>query len=79
MHPAIFMQTMNNLFSNMLDSNMAVFLDDILVYFIYGEGKLHVTERKYWYAYISIHSTVSLRSAASYTIIQYSSGFDITP
>ena len=30
--PAIFMQTMNNLFFNMLDSEMALFLDDILVY-----------------------------------------------
>ena len=30
--PATFMQTMNNLFSNILDSSMAVFLDDILVY-----------------------------------------------
>ena len=30
--PAIFMQTMNNLFSNMLDFGMAVFLDDILVF-----------------------------------------------
>ena len=30
--PAMFMQTMNNLFSGMLDFGMAVFLDDILVY-----------------------------------------------
>ena len=30
--PATFMQTMNNLFSNMLDFSMAVFLDDILMY-----------------------------------------------
>ena len=30
--PATFMQTMNNLFSNMLDSSIAVFLDDILMY-----------------------------------------------
>ena len=30
--PATFMQTMNNLFSEMLDSGMVVFLDDILVY-----------------------------------------------
>ena len=30
--PAMFMQTMNNLFSDMLDSGVAVFLDDILVY-----------------------------------------------
>ena len=30
--PATFMRTMNNLFSDMLDSGVAVFLDDILVY-----------------------------------------------
>ena len=30
--PAMFMQTMNNLFSNTLDFGVAVFLDDILVY-----------------------------------------------
>ena len=30
--PATFMQTMNNLFSDMLDFGVAVFLDDILMY-----------------------------------------------
>ena len=30
--PATFMHTMNNLFSDMLDSGVAVFLDDILMY-----------------------------------------------
>ena len=30
--PATFMQTMNNLFSDMLDSGIAMFPDDILVY-----------------------------------------------
>ena len=30
--PATFMRTMNNLFLDMLDSGMTVFLDDILVY-----------------------------------------------
>ena len=30
--PAMFMQTMTNLFSDMLDSGVAVFLDDILMY-----------------------------------------------
>ena len=30
--PATFMQTMNNLFSNMLDFRMAVFLDNIFVH-----------------------------------------------
>ena len=31
--PAMFMHTMNDLFSNMLHFSMVVFLDDILVYF----------------------------------------------
>ena len=30
--PATFMHTMNNLFSDILDSKMSVFLDDILLY-----------------------------------------------
>ena len=30
--PDTFMQTMNNLFSNVLDFGLAVFLDNILVY-----------------------------------------------
>ena len=30
--PATFMQTMNNLFLDMLDSGVAVFLDNILMY-----------------------------------------------
>ena len=30
--PTTFMRTMNNLFSDMLDSGVAVFLDDILMY-----------------------------------------------
>ena len=30
--PAMFMQTMKNLFSNMLNSGVVVFLDDILMY-----------------------------------------------
>ena len=30
--PATFMQTMKNLFSKILDSSIAVFLDDILIY-----------------------------------------------
>ena len=30
--PATFMRTMNNLFSNMLDRGVVVFLDDVLIY-----------------------------------------------
>ena len=70
--PATFMQTMNNLFSNMLDSGVAVFLDDIFVYSCMDEEALYIVRKKYWHAYISIHSTVSLRSAAAYTTVQCS-------
>ena len=69
--PATFMQTMNNLFSDMLDSSMVVFLDDILAYSCMVDG--HYTYwKKYLHAYGSIHSTVSLRSVASYTAVQCS-------
>ncbi len=30
--PATFMRTMNNLFSNLLDRGVVVFLDDVLIY-----------------------------------------------
>ena len=70
--PAMFMQTMNNLFLDMLDSGVAVFLDNILVYSgMVDKSTLHYW-KKYWHAYISIHSTVSLRSVASYTTVQHS-------
>ena len=35
--PATFMRTMNNLFSDMLDSGIVVFLDNILMYSAYGQ------------------------------------------
>ena len=41
--PATFMRTMNNLFSDMLDSGVAVFLDDILVYSSTVRRTLYVT------------------------------------
>ena len=39
--PATFMQTMNNLFSDMLDSGVAVFLDNILHVLMYSKNTLH--------------------------------------
>ena len=43
--PAMFMQTMNNLFSNMLDSSMAVFLDDISRVLVHGIRALHIIRK----------------------------------
>ena len=39
--PATFIHTMNNLFSNMLDSGVVVFLDNILVYVKRRQDGLH--------------------------------------
>ena len=44
--PTIFMLTMNSLFSNMLDSGMAVFLDDILVYSYMVQGYFTLLKRE---------------------------------
>ena len=69
--PATFIQIMNNLFSDILDPGVVVFLDDILMYFHMVKEHFILLE-KYWCAYVSIHYTVSLRSAASYTTVQCS-------
>ena len=36
--PEMFMQTMNNLFEDMLDQGVVVFLDDMLIYSTMSEG-----------------------------------------
>ena len=43
---AMFMQTMNNLFLDMLDSGVVVFLDDILVYSCIVEEHFTLLENK---------------------------------
>ena len=53
--PAMFMQTMNNLFSNMLDFGMVVFLDDILVYLCYSEGTIHMLLKKVLVLLMSVY------------------------
>ena len=70
--PATFMQTMNNLFSDMLDSGMAVFLDDILVYSCMVDKNFTLLEQVLVHLHVSICSTVSLRSVASYATVQRS-------
>ena len=43
--PAIFMQTMKNLFVDMLDKRVVVFLDEVLIYSIIAEEDLELLEK----------------------------------
>ena len=43
--PAMVMQTMNNLFEDMLDEGVVVFLDDILIYSTTSEGHFKLLEK----------------------------------
>ena len=70
--PATFMHTMNNLFSDMLDSGMAVFLDDILMYSCMVDKHFTLLEQVLACLHVSIHYTVSLRSVAFYATVQHS-------
>ena len=62
---------MKNLLYDVLDSGVAVFMDDILIYS--RKVKEHfMLLKKYWHAYVNIHSTVGSRSVASYATVQNS-------
>ena len=69
--PAIFMHTMKKLFFDMLYFGMAVVLNDIVVYSCIVKEHFLLL-KKVLESYISIYSTVSLRSAVSYTMVQCS-------
>ena len=43
--PAIFMRMMNNLFEDMLDQGVVVFLDDMLIYSTTVEGHFKLLEK----------------------------------
>ena len=43
--PEMFMQTMNNLFEDMLDQGVVVFLDDVLIYSTTLEGDFKLLEK----------------------------------
>ena len=45
--PATFMQTMNNLFKDMLDQGVVVFLDDVLIYSTTLQGHFKFLEKKF--------------------------------
>ena len=45
--PATFMQTMNNLFEDMLDQGVVVFLNDVLIYSTTSEGHFKLLEKMF--------------------------------
>ena len=71
--PATFMWTMNNLFSNMLDSGVAVFLDDILIYSCMVKKHFMLLKKVLVCLCQYTFYCISLRSVASYTTVQCSS------
>ena len=76
--PATFMRTMNNLFSDMLDSGVAVFLDDILVYSGTIEEHFTLLERvlarlRQYTFYCKLKKCSFLRNSTTFL------GFDVTP
>ena len=76
--PATFMQTMNNLFLDMLDSGVAVFLDDILVYLGMVDKHFTLLEKvlvclhQYMF-YCKLNKCSFLRNSTTFL------GFDVTP
>ena len=76
--PAIFMQTMNNLFVDMLDKGVVVFLDDMLIYSTMGGEHFELLEKvfahlhKYKF-YCKLKKCSFLWRTTTFL------GFDITP
>ena len=76
--PAMFMQTMNNLFLDILNSGVAVFLDDILVYSCTINEHFTLLEQVlvhlYQYTfYCKLKKCSFLRNSTTFL------GFDVTP
>ena len=76
--PATFMQTMNNLFSDMLDSSMAVFLDNILMYSGMVDEHFTLLEQvlvrlRQYFFYCKLKKCIFLCNSATFL------GFDVTP
>ena len=76
--PAMFIQTMNNLFEDMLDKGVVVFLDDMLIYSTMMDKYFELLEkvfaclRKYKF-YCKLKKCSFLQWTTSFL------GFDITP
>ena len=76
--PATFMRTMNNLFKDLLDEGVVVFLDDVLIYSNTSEGHFKLLEkvlahlRRYEF-YCKLKKCSFLRRTTTFL------GFDISP
>ena len=57
--PATFMQTMNNLFMDMLDKGVVIFLDDVLIYSTMVEEHFELLEKVFTCLHVSTNFTAS--------------------
>ena len=76
--PTTFMQTMNNLFVDMLNKRVVVFLDDLLVYSTMKEEHFELLEKTF--AYLCNHAFYC--KLKKYSILQKTTtflGFGINP
>ena len=76
--PATFMQTMNNLFIDLLDNGVVVFLDDVLIYSAIVREHFKLLEKVFaglhkYKIYCKLKRCSFLRRTTTFL------GFDITP
>ena len=76
--PATFIQMMNNLFEDMLDQGVVVFLDDVLIYSTILEGHFKLLEKVFaclrrYKLYCKLKKCSFLRWTTTFL------GFDISP
>ena len=76
--PAMFMQTMNNLFVDILEKGVVVFLDYILIYSIVAEEHFELLEKVFACLY-KYKSYWKLKKCSFVQITTTFLGFDITP
>ena len=74
----MFMQTMNNLFMDMLDKGVVVFLDDVLIYITIVEEHFELLEKVFIYLY-KYKFYCKLKKCSFLQRTTTFLGFDITP
>ena len=76
--PATFMQIMNNLFADMLDKGVIVFLDDMLIYSTMAEKHFELLEK----VFAHLHKYKFYCKLKKYSFLVWTTtflGFDIIP
>ena len=76
--PATFIRTMNNLFVDMLDKGVVLFLDDVLIYSTIVEEHFELLEK----VFACLHKYKFYCELKKFSFLQRTStflGFDITP